>query len=124
VGEALAHNLLVTQFTSSLNTPHIPTRKLILDLLSFLSYWNDGEAHHLVVTALEGLSEANGESSGCYGYWFSSMENVLSGRGKMGSLVGASEEVRRAGGIDSSLNEYAVILIRPCLLCIYVTSCI
>ena len=27
----------------------------------------------------------------------------------MGSLVGASEEVRRAG-VDSSLNEYAVCL--------------
>ncbi len=28
--------------------------------------------------------------------------------GKMGSLVGASEEVKRTGGVDSSLNEYAV----------------
>jgi cytokinesis protein len=36
------------------------------------------------------------------------MEQSLSGRGKMGSLVGASEEVKRAGGIDSSLNDYAV----------------
>lgn len=26
----------------------------------------------------------------------------------MGSLVGASEEIKRTGGIDSSLNEYAV----------------
>jgi len=36
------------------------------------------------------------------------MESSLSGRGKMGSLVGASEEVKRTGGVDSSLNEYAV----------------
>lgn len=36
------------------------------------------------------------------------MEQSLSGRGKMGSLVGASEEVKRTGGVDSSLNEYAV----------------
>lgn len=36
------------------------------------------------------------------------MEQALSGRGKMGSLVGASEEVRRAGGVDSSMNDYAV----------------
>jgi hypothetical protein len=36
------------------------------------------------------------------------MEYSLSGRGKMGSLVGASEEIRKTGGIDSSLNEYAV----------------
>jgi cytokinesis protein len=71
-------------------------------------YWNDGEAHQLVVAALEALSSSNNEAGGCYNYWFKSMDAALSGRGKMGSLVGASDEVRRAGGIDSSLNEYAV----------------
>lgn len=39
------------------------------------------------------------------------MEQSLSGRGKMGSLVGASEEVKRTGGVDSSLNEYAVCFV-------------
>lgn len=32
------------------------------------------------------------------------------GRGKMGSKVGASDEVRRAA-VDNSLNEYAVRLL-------------
>lgn len=108
--EIHTHNSIITQFASSLNTPHLPTRKLLLDLLSFLVYWNEGEAHHLVVAALEALSSSNNEGGGCYDYWFKSMEYSLSGRGKMGSLVGASEEVKRAGGIDSSLNEYAVRL--------------
>lgn len=71
-------------------------------------YWNDGEAHHLVVSALGALSTSNNESGGCFDYWFKSMDIALSGRGKMGSLVGASEEVRRGGGPDSSLNDYAV----------------
>jgi hypothetical protein len=30
------------------------------------------------------------------------LESALLGRGKMGSLVGASEEVRKGGGHDSS----------------------
>ena len=106
--EALTYHSIVTQVASSLNTPHLPTRKLLLDLLCFLVYWNEGQAHPLVVAALEALSTSNNESAGCYNYWFKSVEAALSGRGKMGSLVGASEEVRRAGGIDSSLNEYAV----------------
>ncbi|KAJ7938156.1 armadillo-type protein [Mycena leptocephala] len=106
--EALTHNLVVTQVASSLNTPHLPTRKLLLDLLSFLAYWNDGEAHSLVVAALEALSSANNEGDGCYDYWFKSMELSLSGRGKMGRLVGASEEVKKTGGIDNNLNEYTV----------------
>jgi cytokinesis protein len=81
-------------------------------------YWNEGEAHHLVVTALEALSLSNNEASGCYQYWFKSMESALSGRGKMGSLVGASDEIRKAGGIDSSLNEYTVgIAIHSLLMC-------
>ena len=93
---------------SSLNTPHLPTRKLLLELLCFFVYWNDDyQACFLVVAALDALSISN-ESAGCYTYWFKSMEAALAGRGKMGSLVGASEEVRKAGGIDSSLNEYAV----------------
>ena len=52
---------------------------------------------------------SNNEPGGCFSYWFKSMDIALSGRGKMGSLVGASEEVRR-GGLDSSLNDYAVRL--------------
>jgi cytokinesis protein len=106
--EALTHNALVTQIAASLNTPHLATRKLVLDLLVFLALWSEGEAHHLVVAGLEVLSSSNNEGTGCYEYWFKSMESSLSGRGKMGSLVGASEEVKRTGGIDSSLNEYAV----------------
>lgn len=106
--EALTHLSIVTQIASSLNTPHLPTRKSLIDLLSFLTYWNEGQAHPLVINALETLSLSNNEAGGCYEYWFKSMEQSLSGRGKMGSLVGASEEVRRTGGVDSSLNEYAV----------------
>lgn len=99
---------IVTQFTSSLNTPHIPTRKILLELLSFLALWRQGEALDHVISALDVLSTANNEPGGCYNYWFKSLEHSLSGRGKMGSLVGASEEVKRAAGVDSNLNEYAV----------------
>ena len=105
--EALTHPSIVTQMASSLTSPHLPTRKSLLDLLCFLTYWNDGEAHGLVLAALEALSSQN-ESGGCYDSWFKSLEHSLSGRGMMGSLVGASEEIKRTGGIDSSLNEYAV----------------
>jgi cytokinesis protein len=45
---------------------------------------------------------------GYYEYWFRSLESTLLGRGKMSSLVGASEEVRQGSGHDSSFQEYAV----------------
>jgi cytokinesis protein len=107
-GDALTHNLIITQIAASLNTPHLPTRKVILDVLSFFIYWNDGEAYQLVIEALETLSTSSNDGHNCFDYWFKSFEQALSGRGKMGSLVGASDEVRKTGGIDSSLNEYAV----------------
>ncbi|GAV48517.1 hypothetical protein ZYGR_0K00220 [Zygosaccharomyces rouxii] len=38
--------------------------------------------------------------------WLTGLETTLQGRGKMGSLVGASEEVRAAGG-ENSILEYS-----------------
>jgi cytokinesis protein len=116
--------LIVTQIASSLNSPHLPTRKLVLELLSFITYWEDGDAQPLVVSALEALSTANNESDGCYFYWFKSFEHSLAGRGKMGSLVGASDEVRKAGGVDSSLNEYAVCPVDFCRVVVSEVVCL
>ncbi len=62
--------------------------------------------HEYVLQGLDALSAANNET-GRYDFWFKSFELSLGGRGKMGSLVGASSEVRNAG-TDSSLNDYAV----------------
>jgi cytokinesis protein len=45
---------------------------------------------------------------GCYEYLFRLLESALLDRGKMGSLVGTSEEVRKGGGHDSSFREHAV----------------
>ncbi|EGN96042.1 hypothetical protein SERLA73DRAFT_162010 [Serpula lacrymans var. lacrymans S7.3] len=104
--EAISHTMIVTQLTSSLNTPHLPTRKIILELLLAVVYMDRGFPQ-LLINALEALSSANNET-GCYEYWFKSMEIALKGRGKMGSLVGASEDVKKNGGIESSLNEYAL----------------
>lgn len=88
---------------------------MLLDLLCFMIYWKDGEVHSLVVDALEALSIANSEAPNCYAFWFKSLETALAGRGKMGTLVGASEEIRKNGGIESSLNEYAVRLATTCI---------
>ncbi|KAI1788457.1 hypothetical protein LXA43DRAFT_1159295 [Ganoderma leucocontextum] len=106
--DALNHPTILTQIASALNTPHLPTRKILLDLLCFLEYYDDGKVHNLVVSALEALSAANNEAGNPYAYWFKSLEIALAGRGKMGTLVGASDEVKRHGGVDSSLNDYAL----------------
>lgn len=94
--------------TSSLNSPHLPTRKLILDILIFIAHPEGGHAHDLVIEGLKALSQDNHEPGGPYAFWFKSFELALVGRGRMGTLVGASEEIKRHGGSDPSLNEYTV----------------
>lgn len=68
------------------------------------------ESLDLVFHGLATLSQANGDSTGCYDYWFQSLEGVLRSKGKMGSLVGASDEFKRIGGDSGMLVEYAVRL--------------
>jgi cytokinesis protein len=77
------------------------------------------DALSLIFPALENLRRSNEVPTmndpndkrnvpGYYGYWFRSLESALLCRGKMGSLAGASEVVRKGSGHDSSLQEYAV----------------
>ncbi|KAG5221513.1 armadillo-type protein [Salix suchowensis] len=95
--------------TSCLVISHSPHSysKVILEILTYFAANNEGEFQPLVVSALEALSTTQNES-GCYQYWFRALEITLAGRGKMGSLVGASDEVKKSGAVEASLNEYAV----------------
>ena len=100
-------NLIPSHVASVLNTPNLPSRKAAIEILTFICYWKNGARHDLVIAGLETLSAAN-DTSGPYTFWFKSLEAALSGRGKMGSLVGASEDIRKNAGVDSNLNDYAV----------------
>lgn len=110
--DALSHNLLVTQIASSLNSPRLASRKLVVEVLTFLAY-RVPETLNLVTGALETVSITNNVGTSPYAYWFASFERSISGRGKMGSLVGASEEVRKNAATESNINEYAVCVIWP-----------
>jgi len=91
----------------SLSTVHIPSRRFVAEILTFLCYYNHSIAHETVLKALDALSAANNQT-GRYDYWFNSLLTTLSGRGKMGSLVGASQDIRKHGGSEATLTEYAV----------------
>ena len=85
----------------------IPSRRLVAEILTFLCYYNNGVAHESVLKAMDALSAANNQT-GRYDFWFQSLLTTLSGRGKMGSLVGASQDIRKHGGTEAALTEYAV----------------
>lgn len=105
---ALQHDKVIMALASSLTSPRLHTRKLVSEVLTFLCHWADGEGHLKVMQALDFLKAQQGEN-GRFDAWMRIVEVTIDGRGKMGSLVGASDEVRSGGiGMENLLMEYAV----------------
>ncbi|KAK4962639.1 hypothetical protein LTR10_000266 [Elasticomyces elasticus] len=106
--DALRHDTVVMALCGSLTSPRLNTRKLVSELLTFLCHWASGAGHLKVVGALDQLKGLQGEN-GRFDAWMRIVEVTIDGRGKMGSLVGASDEVRSGGiGMENLLMEYAV----------------
>ncbi|KAF2688727.1 FH2-domain-containing protein [Lentithecium fluviatile CBS 122367] len=105
---ALQHPSIIQALASSLISSRLNTRKLVSDVLTFLCHWGDGAGHEKVLQALDTLKSQNGEN-GRFDAWMRVVEVTVDGRGKMGSMVGASDEVRSGGiGMENLLMEYAI----------------
>ena len=106
--DALAHQQVIVALATSLISPRLTTRKLVSEVLTFLCHWADGQGHLKVIQAMDHVKNQHGEN-GRFDAWMRVVEVTIDGRGKMGSLVGASEEVRSGGiGMENLLMEYAV----------------
>ncbi|KAK5109208.1 hypothetical protein LTR62_007190 [Meristemomyces frigidus] len=106
--DALVHEAVIMALCGSLTSPRLNTRKLVSEVLTFLCHWAHGRGHLKVIEALDHLKAQQGEN-GRFDAWMRIVEVTIDGRGKMGSLVGASDEVRSGGiGMENLLMEYAV----------------
>ena len=106
--DALAHQQVIVALATCLISPRLTTRKLVSDVLTFLCHWADGQGHLKVIQAMDHVRNQHGEN-GRFDAWMRIVEVSIDGRGKMGSLVGASEEFRSGGiGMENLLMEYAV----------------
>ncbi|KKY39470.1 putative cytokinesis protein sepa [Diaporthe ampelina] len=106
--DALAHQQVIVALGTSLISPRLSTRKLVSEVLTFLCHWGDGDGHVKVIQAMDVVKNQQNEN-GRFDAWMRLVEVTVDGRGKMGSLVGASEEVRSGGiGMENLLMEYAV----------------
>ncbi|KAI0052288.1 hypothetical protein FA95DRAFT_1601954 [Auriscalpium vulgare] len=76
VGDFLTHRRIVTEMAMSLDSPHPSTRRLVLELLTFLVY-RGGETVTLVIDALRELSIAHAEGDSPYTYWFRSVQESI-----------------------------------------------
>ncbi|KAL6402159.1 uncharacterized protein AUP68_14625 [Ilyonectria robusta] len=107
--DALVHQKVMVALATSLISPRLTTRKLVSEILTFLCTWGEnGEGHLKVIQAMDEVKSQAGEN-GRFDAWMRLVEVTVDGRGKMGSLVGASEELRTGGiGMENLLMEYAV----------------
>ncbi|KAF4616206.1 hypothetical protein G7Y89_g15200 [Cudoniella acicularis] len=106
--DALQHQQVIVALATSLISPRLTTRKLVSEVLTFLCHWADGQGHLKVIQAMDYVKNQHGEN-GRFDAWMRVVEVTVDGRGKMGSLVGASEELRSGGiGMENLLMEYAV----------------
>ncbi|KAF2397080.1 FH2-domain-containing protein [Trichodelitschia bisporula] len=105
---ALQHTQVITAMIGSLSSMRIQTRKTISEILTFLCHWNDGDGHMRVIQAFDAVKAQSGET-GRFDSWMRWVEISIDGRGKFGSLVGASDEIRGGGvGMENHLMEYAI----------------
>lgn len=106
--DALEHQNVLVALVSSLSSPRLNTRKLVSEVLTFLCHWGEGQGHQKVLQAMDKVKNDHNET-GRFDAWMRIVEVTIDGRGKMGSLVGASEEYRSGGiGMENLLMEYAV----------------
>ncbi|ODQ51929.1 actin-binding FH2 [Saitoella complicata NRRL Y-17804] len=106
--DAVRHQSCVYAITSSIGSNYLPTRKLVAEVLTFLCHWDKPNGHQRVLTGFDQMKERDNEI-GRFDAWMRQLEVSIDGRGKFGSLVGASEEMRKGGlGIDSILMEYSL----------------
>ncbi|KAF2878474.1 hypothetical protein BDV95DRAFT_589402 [Massariosphaeria phaeospora] len=105
---ALHHPSIILALVGSLTSSRLNTRKLVSDVLTFLCHWGAGTGHEKVLQALDQLKSFYGENSR-FDAWMRMVEVTVDGRGKLGSMVGASDEVRSGGiGVENLLMEYAI----------------
>lgn len=100
---ACVHNLCF-----SIDAPSLLTRRLISEILTYISYLNVPTGHATVMKGLDKLQKFR-EMQKRFEPWMRALESAVDGRGRMGSKVGASEELRQLGGTaDRDLTDYVL----------------
>lgn len=79
-----------------------------MDMLIFLAYQTKENVtgHNYVLRGLDNLMNVRGDH-GRFDAWFTILETTLDGRGKMGSLVGASDEIKTLRGREAQMAMQA-----------------
>ncbi|KAJ5675687.1 kinase-like protein [Penicillium macrosclerotiorum] len=76
VDDALAHQPIVVSLINSLVSPDLITRKLVSEILTFLSHWGDGQGCHKVLEAIDIVKDQH-HKAGRFDFWIPSFELAI-----------------------------------------------
>ncbi|KAG0099486.1 hypothetical protein BGZ93_007361 [Podila epicladia] len=105
--EAIQYSPCITSLCFSITSPQLHTRKLVVEVLTFLCYCEVPMGHKLVLDGLDQVQEYWKESAR-FDAWMRILENTIDGRGRFGTMVGMSEDLKKAGTQDGQLIEYVL----------------
>ncbi|KAI8972343.1 hypothetical protein BDB01DRAFT_810325 [Pilobolus umbonatus] len=105
--EAFKHSRIIDYVCMSLVSPYIPSRTQACESLTAFCVLPMG--HSMVLHGME-LLKKNGKNR--FHLWLETIEKTLNGRGKMGSAVGASNDLKKTGMVgagDTQITTYMFI---------------
>lgn len=94
--------LYIITLTQSILSPSLPTQRLVCDALTFMCYFEQPKGHIMVLQGMDTIKETKNDYSR-FDSWLKTLGAILEGQGKMGSIVGASTDIRQ---IASRNNPY------------------
>ncbi|CAO3653877.1 unnamed protein product [Mucor hiemalis] len=100
----------IVTLTQSVLSPFLPTQRLVCDALTFMCYFEQPKGHVMVLQGMDTIKESKNDYCR-FDSWLKSLNSVLDGRGKMGSMVGASVDVRQLASRSNSdlpVTEHAL----------------
>ncbi|KAJ2039328.1 hypothetical protein H4S03_001764 [Coemansia sp. S3946] len=106
--DVLRYPTCVHNLCFSIDAPSLLTRRLISEILTYICYLNVPTGHKEVLKGLDKLQKFR-EMQKRFEPWMRALESAVDGRGRMGSKVGVSEELRQLGGTaDRDLTDYVL----------------
>ncbi|KAJ2785357.1 hypothetical protein H4R18_000568 [Coemansia javaensis] len=106
--DVLRYPTCVHNLCFSIDAPSLLTRRLISEILTYICYLDVPTGHATVLKGLDKLQKFR-EMQKRFEPWMRALELAIDGRGRMGSKVGVSEELRQLGGTaDRDLTDYVL----------------
>lgn len=112
----MKHPQVIHGLCFSLTSPNLPARKLAAEILVFFCHWEEeGEDRVGLSHVLQGLGHVEthhnsnhpiGQKVGKFDVWLRQMETTVEGRGRMGSTVGLSKDLK--GTDDGTILDICV----------------